>query len=156
MKMKKIVGVFMLMFLLAGCSVGPRPIQYGTDQCAHCDMTIIDARYGTELVTKKGKIYTFDSIECMIDFLQDKLSPGEEVKFAMVTPYNKPSTLVEAAQADYLHSKAFPSPMGMYLTAFDDDHEICASKREHGGMIFSWDELLQEFDSLNPAFLSSN
>lgn len=146
----------MLMFLLAGCSVGPKPIQYGAEQCAHCNMTIVDARYGTELVTKKGKVYTFDSIECMIHYMRDMLSTGEEIKFTLVTPYSKPGILVNASQADYLHSKALPSPMGMYLTAFDDDHEICVQKRTEGGMIFSWDELLQEFDSLNPAFLSSN
>jgi len=152
--MKTLAIPLVFLFLLAGCSVGPRPIEYGSDHCAHCEMVIMDSRYGSELVTAKGKVYTFDSIECLVDYL-DKLPQGETARFVLVTPYTRPGTLVPAAEADYLHSKGLPSPMGMYLTAFDDDHEICAAHREHGGLIFSWDELLEEFDHLNPNLLSS-
>lgn len=154
--MKSILTFALLMFFLAGCSVKPRPVQYGTDQCALCDMTIMDARYGAELVTAKGKVYTFDSIECLVDYLRRKLPAGEQAKYLLVTPYTRPGTLTDATHADYLHSRGLPSPMGMYLTAFDDDHEVCTHHREHGGLIFTWDELLEKFDGLNPALLSSN
>ncbi|MGB5288980.1 MAG: hypothetical protein WBN42_10875, partial [Ignavibacteriaceae bacterium] len=52
-----------LLFLLASCGSKPEPINYGKDECEFCRMQISDNRYGAELVTDKGKVYKFDSIE---------------------------------------------------------------------------------------------
>ena len=49
----------------SACSKGHQPINYGEDECEFCKMMVMDKRYGAELVTDKGKIYFFDSIECL-------------------------------------------------------------------------------------------
>jgi copper chaperone NosL len=105
------------------------------------------------LVTTKGKVYTFDSIECLVDYLRKQMNSGVEAKHIMVTPFTKPGSLVEADGSWYLHSKGLPSPMGMYLTAFESEADLKSFKDENGGLSFSWDELVEKFPSLNPSLL---
>ena len=51
---------------LAGCAPrAPRPIAYGRDACAECRMVASDPRFGAQLETATGKLYVFDSIECL-------------------------------------------------------------------------------------------
>ncbi|HEU5219058.1 MAG TPA: hypothetical protein VFU23_10390 [Gemmatimonadales bacterium] len=55
--------------LVAACAAGgPRPIAYGKEACAFCRMTVSDPRFGAELVTTRGRVYTFDSIECLASY----------------------------------------------------------------------------------------
>ena len=49
-------------FMFSGCSLEPKPIEYGEDQCDACKMRISDSRFGAELVTTKGKIYKYDAM----------------------------------------------------------------------------------------------
>ena len=46
-----------LMLLFFSCNVSPKPIEYGSDGCHYCKMTIVDKVHAAEMVTKKGKVY---------------------------------------------------------------------------------------------------
>ena len=59
--------VTILFLSLAACTVAPVPINFGSDGCHFCKMTIVDKQHAAELVTSKGKAYKYDAIECMID-----------------------------------------------------------------------------------------
>ena len=61
-------GLFFL--LLTSCSTKPEPFAYGKDNCHTCKMGIMDPKFGTELITTKGKIYKFDDVSCMQYFLK--------------------------------------------------------------------------------------
>ena len=134
--------------ILASCSIGPEPIAYGHDGCAYCEMTIMDQRYGTELVTSKGKIFKFDSIECLVRYLKEGEAEQANVKLLLLTPFNHPETLENADQCFILHSQGMPSPMGMFLTAFIDESTARKFQEENGGTIYTWQELLDKFESL--------
>jgi copper chaperone NosL len=135
--------------LFVSCSNGPEKISYGEDHCTNCEMAIMDKRYGAEIVTIKGKVYKFDSVECMAEFLkQDKIS-NENLKMLLVTPFNHPGQLVDAKTCRILHSKKLPSPMGKYLTAFKDESEAAPFKEEFGGDLYNWEDLVIEFNSMN-------
>ena len=41
--------------LAASCAAEPSPIRFGADTCDYCRMTIADERFGSEIVTKKGR-----------------------------------------------------------------------------------------------------
>ena len=146
--MKNIILSFIIILFSASCSVGPDPIHYGEDNCVHCAMTIMDNRYGTEIVTNKGKVFKFDSVECLVEFLQEKKVDEQQVELILVTPFNHPGTLVDASTSQVLHCKDLPSPMGKYLTAFENKDDAVHFKDEFGGAIFSWDDLLGKFDHL--------
>jgi len=138
-----------LIFLVStGCSVAPEPIHYGEDNCAHCSMAIMDKRYGTEIVTVKGKVFKFDSVECLVEFLNEKKVSSEDAKLVLVTPFNYPGELVDAGTSQVLHCNDLPSPMGKYLTAFRDKTDGLHFREEYGGVLYAWEELVKEYDHL--------
>ena len=62
--MKKLLPLILLAtVLLAACQPSPKPIEYGSDMCDYCKMTIVDQQHAAELVTTKGKAFKFDAIE---------------------------------------------------------------------------------------------
>jgi copper chaperone NosL len=143
--MKFIMLLVITSLASVSCSVSPDPIHYGEDDCVHCTMTIMDRRYGTEIVTNKGKVFKFDSVECMVEYLLgDKVAEGD-VKLVLVTPFNRPEELVDAGNSQVLHCKDLPSPMGKYLTAFKDKTDAMHFREEYGGVLFSWEDLLNEY-----------
>ena len=139
----KVVPFFVLLLGLAftSCTPEPQPIQYGFDGCEHCKMTISDARYGTEMVTKKGKVYKFDSIECMASFLNEQ-EEKDAVAHLLVTNFEEPEKLIAVESAVILQSESLPSPMGMFLTAFARQEAAQQYLSEKGGALLSWEETL--------------
>src|SRR5690606_1343073 len=100
-----------LLVALASCSRGYKPIDYGSDGCAHCKMTIMDARFGAELVTDKGKVYKFDDILCMRQYIDEQnMAEGELMLFVEKYTADK-NDIVDAQQAVYVHHEYFASPM---------------------------------------------
>ncbi|HEV8453934.1 MAG TPA: hypothetical protein VGQ24_03525, partial [Gemmatimonadales bacterium] len=54
----------------AACgSPGPRPLAFGTEQCAHCHMALADPRFAGELVTTTGKTIPFDDVGCLAKYV---------------------------------------------------------------------------------------
>jgi len=146
--MKKFFLSIVVILVFVSCSVEPEKINYGEDHCVNCEMTIMDKRYGTEIVTAKGKVFKFDSVECLVEFLQEKKLNAEDVKLVLVTPFNYPEVLVDANTCQMLHCKDLPSPMGKYLTAFKDKEDAAQFREEYGGVLFDWKELMEEYDHL--------
>lgn len=123
-------------FLGGGCAPSPAPIRYGQDNCAHCQMLVMDAHFGAELVTDKGKIYVFDSIECLAWYRE---VPPEAIHSRWVTAFDAPGTLVDAETAFYLSSENLRSPMGLNLSAFRDEQTAVSYRQNHGGEVLGWD-----------------
>ncbi|RXQ96606.1 hypothetical protein EO244_02985 [Ancylomarina salipaludis] len=150
--MEKKIGHYslILIFILAltSCQPKEKAIAYGQDQCQHCRMMIVEKQYGSELVSKKGKVYTFDSIECLIDYLQTDNIDENEIALSLVTSFNQPEALRSVKDSYYLHSLKLPSPMGMFLTAFESEEAAMAAKEKFGGKVMNWDNLLKEYSSL--------
>jgi len=148
----KAASVLMLAAVLAGCSSGPRAIEYGTDQCGFCRMTISDDRYGAEVVTDKGRALKYDSIECMLRAVDEGSGITEtEVAHWYVTDYARGGTLVNAREATFLNSKRLPSPMGENLTAFASATSAEQTKDERGGRVMDWEGLRQHVKGTDPA-----
>jgi copper chaperone NosL len=128
------------LLVLTSCNIGPKAIVYGNDGCHFCKMTIVDKIHAAEIVTKKGKVYTFDATECMVNF--QKEFNTSKIKLYLSNNYNEPEALIDATKATFLISKNIPSPMGAYLSAFKTKNEALAVQSEKGGTIYSWKELL--------------
>ncbi|ACO03413.1 MAG TPA: hypothetical protein DEP48_00320 [Persephonella sp.] len=136
-----ILSIFFIIFTLSCEKVkAPVPIDYGVDKCDYCQMKIMDDRYGAELVTSTGKVYKFDSVECLAGFYlknKDRL----KIHSLWVTDFQK-KNLIPAQKAFYLHSKDLPSPMGMNLSAFASEDELKIVKEKYGGEILKWEDVL--------------
>lgn len=105
--------------LLAGCSA-PKPaaVVLGQDMCAACNMVVSDARFASQVVTTTGKVYKFDSVECMVAFLMEGHVAKDQVHSTWVTDYLRPGTWLKAEEARYLQSVKVRSPMGLNLSAY--------------------------------------
>ena len=139
--------IYFLVFVLVSvnaCTVSPKPIEYGSDGCHFCSMTIVDRLHAAQIVTKKGKTYKFDAIECMINHL--KTIDNDKVALFLVNDYSHPGELMDAQSATYLISEKIPSPMGEFLTAFKSMEEGKKVELENDGELYSWNELLNHFN----------
>ncbi len=114
-----LASAVLVLSLLAGCGA-PKPakVVIGQDVCVNCGMAISDPRFVAQVVSKTGKSYAFDSIECMVAFLTKETIPAGDVHSAWVTDYNRPGTWLPAEEARYLQSAGLRSPMGLNLSAF--------------------------------------
>ncbi len=136
--------LFLCIFLVA-CTSAPRPVKYGTDNCIRCRMTIVEQGFGAEIVTKKGKILTFDSIECMLKYYLANAGSKETYAYIMVTDATKPGLLIDADKAVYLKSEKLPSPMGENLSAYSNSELREKNYTEFSGQRLSWTELCNLF-----------
>ena len=141
-------GVFLIAVLLACCNPQGKPITYGEDKCEFCRMSIVDQRFGGEVVTNKGKIFKFDAVECIINYLDQGHVDETKVKLILTNTYDSPGELVDALACFYLKSENMPSPMGMYLNPFGSSSEALKYQKENKGIVMNWDELRTVFVGL--------
>lgn len=132
---------FALLLSILSCSPQQESIEYGFDACEHCKMTITDSRYGSELVTDKGKVYKFDSIECLAMYITEDSRKDASWSMVLVTDFLKPEQFLEAQEAWYLKSESLPSPMGMGLTAFATENDVREHQSNYPGEVLHWEEI---------------
>ena len=145
--MKKYYLLYVVL-LISSCRVNERAIVCGSDECEHCKMLIMDKRYGSEIVTSKGKVYTFDSVECLIEFIYENEDSGMDASTLLVTSYTDPGRLIDAKTASFLISGQMPSPMGAFLTAFSDYKVAKEFYSSSGGYLYTWEELIRNFKEI--------
>lgn len=138
--MKQFLFLAVISLLLASCNVDPQPINYGSDACHFCDMTIVDRQHASQLVTSKGKAYKYDAIECMVHSLQDEFVDTEMVHF-LVADFREPGELINATKASFLVSEKLQSPMGANLSAFLNEEAGKKAQEEFTGETYSWEEI---------------
>lgn len=103
-------------------------------------MTIVDKQHAAEAVTQKGKVFKFDAIECLVNYLGEQ--EGQEYAFLLANDYEKPGELIPAETSYYLISPNIPSPMGAFLSAFETQERARAVQSEKGGDVFDWNGLI--------------
>lgn len=137
--------LFLIIIFLSGCGNDPEPIQYGTDQCVHCRMTIMDNKFSAEIVTNKGKALKFDAAECMINYILENNFDENSASIFYVTDYNYPAKLINALSAAYIISSKIKSPMGENLTAFSGEKAAQKFLEGSGGEMYTWKTLTDKF-----------
>jgi len=140
----RIISVLLIVFSLTSCKVEPKEINYGKDHCHFCDMTVVEKTHAAEYVTKKGKAYMFDAIECMVRDL-DRNTDEADMAFILVADYGNPGKLVAAQDATFLICEKIKSPMGANLTGFGSLELAQTTHEELGGELYNWEQLKTEF-----------
>jgi copper chaperone NosL len=138
MKYVQNITILLVIFIFLSCGLEPEPINYGVDICAHCNMKIMDKRYGAELVSSKGKVFKFDSGECLIDYIYQNNISEKDNSQLLVTDFNNPGTLIKSGTATFIISQKLPSPMGAFLTAFSSRNAAQKKAEESGGDVYDW------------------
>jgi copper chaperone NosL len=144
-QVKTVLVVMMLVTAFSGlsaCSSGPEPIHYGHDACHFCKMTISDKRFGAEIVTKKGKVYKFDDLSCLVAFQKSNSVPADQVAQVVSIDFSKDGALLDVNQAFFLKNDALKSPMRGNVATFSNEADRDAvDKQLGGGTNLRWAEL---------------
>lgn len=132
----------LLGLFIAGCGArGPAPFQWGEDACHFCKMILIEKGFAAQRINAKGKVYKYDSIECLLsDLKAHPLQAGENL---FVSDRSRPeAALIDAASAHYLQGGSLASPMGKALAAFAAPDSARTWQTRVGGDLAGWDRVI--------------
>ncbi len=138
--MKQLYILAIITLTITSCKVEPKEINYGQDHCYLCDMTVVDKTHAAEYVTKKGRSYPFDAVECLIMKI-NKDNNEDDMAFILVADYKNPGKLTDAKTATYLVSEKIKSPMGANLSAFSLKKDAEEALKKNGGKLYNWEEI---------------
>jgi copper chaperone NosL len=144
-KMAYAIPAIILTALLISCSAQPEPFRYGKDECYLCKMGIVDPKFGSEVITGKGKVYKFDDVLCMVRFLKTEVLKEKEIKQTVVINFEKESDFLDVKTCSFLAAEGMKSPMGGNVGAFTSKE--AAEKKMNSfenSVIVSWKEVFDK------------
>ncbi len=134
----------LILFGLSSCSVAPEPFVVGNDDCYVCKMGIADFRFGGEVITKKGKIYKFDDMRCMMDFIKSGTVEEKDISKKLFMNFEKPNEFLDVETAWFVASKEIRSPMNSNISAYANKSAAETMLKGKQGEIVTWDEIYQK------------
>lgn len=140
MKKKSTTTMLMLSLLFMACSnMKSELIQLNKDSCSFCKMTIADGRFGAELITKKGRIYKFDDLGCMLQYKKENNKTGYQSFF--VNDFAAENILIPVETAHYVYSEKIKSPMNGRTAAFALKETADAFAKELNAEVNTWEKI---------------
>lgn len=121
---KRSAALLLMLPLVATLSCkpdGPEPIALNKDNCAFCKMDISDGHFAAELITKKGRIFKFDDLSCLLKYKVE--NSDMEVLSCYVNYYPGNNVLIPAETAHYIQGGTLRSPMAGNIAAFKTEEE---------------------------------
>lgn len=136
--------IFFISSFLTSCSVDPAPFSYGKDTCHFCKMTLVDSKFGTEIVTQKGKVYKFDDVSCLVNFLHTQEIQEKDIANIYFADFVKPNTIIEKNKAYFLESEQIKSPMPSGIAVFSSKEDLEKNMGVFKGKPLDWIELIEK------------
>ncbi len=139
--MKKLTILFLGVILSTTC-IGQILEDIEGKQCTQCNMPVKDPRFAS-IAQSASETHAFDAIECLVNFLKE----NDEHSFnsILVPDFSQGGQLIPAQTAVFLKSRAIPSPMGAYLSAYASKKIAQQVQSEKGGQLYNWTELQRLF-----------
>lgn len=141
----KMISLILVTVVFLSCSNDPQPLQYGKDACHTCKMTLMDKKFGAEIVTKKGKVYKFDDLNCMVNFYNSGYEPEENIAHLLVIDFAQPAKLIDTKHTFFVKSDKLRTPMASQVAAFEREEDYKKFKKEWNGILLGWGEVVTQF-----------
>ena len=104
------------------------------DMCSFCRMSISEKRYAAELIDDDGRVFKFDDIGCMANFIKQKRTSAPTAA-AFVMDFDS-SEWLKAENAVYVRSSELKTPMNNGIAAFKNQSSAeAAVAKYHGEML---------------------
>lgn len=129
----------LLLLIVQGCTPAPRELQYGQEECSHCRMMLTEPEYASQIVMNRGRVYAFDSIECMIAYKTEHENP-DAIHSLWVPDFSGNHGWLNAQKAFFLRSETLRSPMGLSLSAHADAESAEKYLKQYGGERMNWSQ----------------
>lgn len=139
MKTNLTVLILPLLFLLSCSEAKPEKAKLNVDNCDYCKMTIADEKFVAEIITPKGRLYKFDDVVCMKNYVKDNESSANSSLY--ITNFEQPGTFLKADEAAYVTGDVVISPMGGNLAAFTDTKAAEAFAQNNSVQIMLWKDI---------------
>jgi copper chaperone NosL len=133
-----------LLFFLSSCNTKPEPFQVGKDVCHFCKMGISDTRFGGEIITKKGKIYKFDDLHCLISFLRAGGEAEKNISQTVIINFEKPNEFIPASSTTFVVTSELKSPMGANAAGFINKAAADNYASHKQAEIINWQQLFNK------------
>lgn len=141
-KKKKAAALLVLTLGLYACTNSEAvPINLNSDQCEFCKMSISDGKFGSEVITQKGRVYKFDDISCMVSYTKE--NNQTPIKAYYVHDYTQENVLIPAETAFYIKGGDINSPMRGNIAAFNTVEDADKLAEELGAEKTDWSTITQ-------------
>lgn len=138
------IPFLILALTFSSCQSSPEPFNYGKDGCHFCKMTIMSPQFGAEIITKKGKVYKFDDMHCLISALKKGSIKQEEIAQNLVINYQKENDFLNAETATYVVSDQIHSPMNSNAAALGNEQAASELHKTVKGQVMNWQALYNQ------------
>jgi nitrous oxidase accessory protein len=106
-------------------------------------MTIGDSRFAGQLVTAKGRVYTFDDIECLASFVIGGDVPVRDIHSLWVNDFTRPEQRLDATRARYWRSEGLRTPMSSGIVAVTAGRDADSLAAATGARLESWEDVIK-------------
>jgi len=131
------------LLLLNSCNPGPESIVAGRDNCYLCKMGVSDVKYGGEVVTKKGKVYKFDDLHCLLSFLKTDVTKQDQKKNIYAVDFAGNHSLIEVNESFFLQGDEIRGPMNGNVIAFQNRDSLKEVAARLKATDISWEQLIK-------------
>jgi copper chaperone NosL len=140
---KTIPAAALITFLFASCNTKPQPFAYGKDICDDCKMTIMDPKFGGEIITKKGKIYKFDDAHCLVNFMKEGKVKEPDIAQTVFIDYENEKSFLDVKSSYFVTGDQLKSPMNSNSAAFSSKEKADEKAGQTNGTVKDWEQLRQ-------------
>jgi copper chaperone NosL len=141
-KLKGITPILVVSFLALSSCIDPKsePIKLNKDKCDNCGMTITDLKFAAELVTKKGRVYKYDDLKCMLNYRKDNLAKLEAAQY-YVSNFLADNGLLSIETVFLIKGEELNSPMGGNMAAFNNKTTAYEYATKYKATLVNWTTL---------------
>ena len=141
-KISAVIPMIIIAFIFSSCnSQQPSPININKDNCDNCKMSIADAKFACEVITSKGRIYKFDDIECMQNFIKENNT--NTFSSILVSDFTNTLQLFKADKGFFLKAESIKSPMGGNIAAFASKDLAIEYSKKINTSVIDWKQINQ-------------
>lgn len=137
-KVRAVSAAALFSLIIMGCSAESEKIVYGKDACSECKMTIMDPKFGGEIVTRKGRVYKFDDAHCMAAFLERRGVELSNISQTLFVNYEGGNAFIKVKDAVFVLSSRLKSPMGSNAAAFASKEAAEKQAQRLDGKVTDW------------------
>ncbi len=122
----------------------PIKINYNTDGCDYCKMTISDSRFACEIKTNKGKVFMFDDIACLSNYMNEDQNVKSITKSIFITDFSGDNSLTKAETMFFIIGENVSSPMGGGIAAFTNADSAKHYKTNLQAQDIDWNSVINK------------
>lgn len=112
------------------------------DMCSYCKMAISEKKYAAEFIDSEEKVFKFDDMGCMLNFVKSKKISNVAAYFVM--DFDEGQWL-KADDAYFVRSSEVDTPMGGGFIAFRDQTKAQQAVEKFKGKLFRFNEVVNQF-----------